>query len=117
MSQQLMHVEYHPSDVCLTAGAFRAIAEWLDAKIAADEGLNESERAAARRENVLAMLVAGDDPPTAVERAAAQRFAYAVARAAATEPAGSEMAEAARSVAHGVMDLAERHDPLLLQIV
>lgn len=117
MSQQLMHVEYHPSNVCLTAGACRAVAEWLDAKITEDEGLNGAERADARRENVLAMLVAGDEPPAAIDRAAAQRFAETVARAAATEPAGSEMAAAARSVAQGLMDLAERHNPLLLQLV
>ena len=117
MSQHLMHVEYHPTNVCLPASTYEKAADWLNEKIRADGALSEAERNEPEQVNLLANLVADDEPPMAVDPEAARRFGEIVDRAASTEHGDSEIADIARTIADGLLELAEHHDPLMLQLV
>ena len=117
MSQHLMHVEYHPTNVCLPASTYEEAADWLNEKIRADGALSDAERNEPEQVNLLANLVADDEPPMAVDPEAARRFGEIVERAVSTEDAETEIADITRTIADHVVELAEHHHPLMLELV
>jgi hypothetical protein len=111
----LMHIEFDPTDVAHPAAGFRAIAEWLDNRIRNDARLDAAERAAPRTVNLLANLVAHDEPPMTINADAVRKFAEIVSRA--TDGETHETAQAANAIAEEILKLADRHDPVHLTLV
>ena len=111
----LMHIEYHPTDVVHTIHGLRAVARWLDTRIREDATLEPAERADPMTVNLLARLIADDQPPTTVEAGAVRKFGDIVERA--TEGEVHETAQAAKEIALGMLTLAGQHDPVHMTLV